>query len=144
MSTPDDSTSTSGRVAIVGRVNDASSEACGFVEQFGLEAVVLQNAAGGAEGGFIERLDGLRDVAFAVVMLSEQDGIHMDILLEVGYLFGSLGRSKINFVLGGGIPLPAEFQGVMNYAMDENGLWKLLLAREMRRAGLDVDLNRAL
>jgi len=28
--------------------------------------------------------------------------------------------------------------------MDDAGLWRLLLAREMRQAGLDVDMNRAL
>jgi hypothetical protein len=28
--------------------------------------------------------------------------------------------------------------------MDESGLWRLLLAREMRQAGLDVDMNRAM
>jgi predicted nucleotide-binding protein len=144
MSTPSSNASSSGRVAVVGRLDEAASEATGFIEQFGLDAVVLQNVASGSDGGLIERLDSLREVAFAVVLLSEADRLHLDILLEVGFLFGSLGRSKICFILTGGAALPGELGGVMNYPMDENGLWKLLLAREMRRAGLDVDLNRAL
>jgi hypothetical protein len=33
---------------------------------------------------------------------------------------------------------------VASVVMDDAGLWRLLLARAMKQAGLDVDLNRAL
>jgi hypothetical protein len=32
----------------------------------------------------------------------------------------------------------------VRHTMDDAGLWRVLLAREMKRAGLNVDLNRAL
>jgi hypothetical protein len=34
--------------------------------------------------------------------------------------------------------------GVLRVSPDDTGVWRLLLAREMKRAGLDVDLNKAL
>jgi hypothetical protein len=33
---------------------------------------------------------------------------------------------------------------VVRHPMDDGGLWRLLLAREMKQAGLSVDMNRAL
>jgi hypothetical protein len=35
-------------------------------------------------------------------------------------------------------------KGATRITVDEAGVWRLLLAREMKRAGLDVDLNRAI
>ena len=40
--------------------------------------------------------------------------------------------------------LPAELALVPRHGMDDAGLWHLLVAREMRKAGLDVDMNKAL
>ena len=40
--------------------------------------------------------------------------------------------------------LPTVLLGATTIAIDDSGVWRLLLAREMKRAGLDVDLNRAL
>ena len=45
-------------------------------------------------------------------------------------------------VAGKPVPEP-HWEGVARHAIDESGLWRLLLAREMRQAGLDVDMNRA-
>jgi hypothetical protein len=86
----------------------------------------------------------LRDLDFAVVALSAQDTGGSGDLLEVGYLLGSLGRARVCFVLAGQAAPAASMEGFPRHAMDEGGLWRLLLAREMKQAGLEVDLNRAL
>jgi predicted nucleotide-binding protein len=41
-----------------------------------------------------------------------------------------------------GVEIPSDYQGVLFIHMDDDGGWKLLLGREMKEAGLDVDLNR--
>jgi predicted nucleotide-binding protein len=63
------------------------------------------------------------------------------LMLAIGFMLALLGRSRIALV--GGEP-PAALNGCVRVPLDDEGLWKLLLAREMKKAGLDVDLNRAL
>ena len=43
-----------------------------------------------------------------------------------------------------GVEVPSDFHGVVYVPLNASGAWKLLLAREMKAAGLDVDLNRAI
>ena len=37
-----------------------------------------------------------------------------------------------------------QFVGMLFVQLDEGGAWRLQLARELKAAGLDVDMNRAL
>ena len=128
------------RVAIVCRLGDAAREAAsGFVAQLGLEPVMP------AAGEGIDRLDGLRDLDFAVVLLSAEGlGAAPAVLLEIGFLIGALGRGRICFMLEGKQALAPDLDGVARHTLDDAGLWRLLLAREMKQAGLNVDMNRAL
>ncbi|MEZ0309371.1 MAG: hypothetical protein ACAH21_15715, partial [Ramlibacter sp.] len=84
---------------------------------------------------------GLDGLDFAIVLVgADAPGA---LMLEIGYLLGSLGRERLCFMVAGKAEL-AELEGVVRHAMDDTGVWRLLLARQMRQAGLDVDLNRAL
>jgi hypothetical protein len=62
-------------------------------------------------------------------------------MLAVGFMLALLGRSRIA-LLGG--DAPAALAGCVHVPLDDEGLWRLLLAREMKKAGLEVDLNRAI
>lgn len=114
------------------------------MSQLGLEALVAP-----AAGSFPARLDAVRNADYAVVMLSAEDlgtsgATRADVLLEIGYLFGVVGAGRLCFVVTGK-PAPArELEAIARHPLDEAGLWRLLLAREMKQAGLNVDLNRAL
>jgi predicted nucleotide-binding protein len=134
------------RVAIVCRLGQPAREAAsGFVAQLGLEPVVLPDPADAGDGTFIDRLGGRRDLDFALVLLSADTlGAAPAVLLEIGFLLGALGRDRVCFVLEGKQELVPELEGVVRHAMDDSGLWRLLLAREMKQAGLSVDMNRAL
>jgi hypothetical protein len=113
-----------------------------FLGQLGLEPVSIGQADGAT---LIGRVDALRDLDFAVVAMPADDtGAGAGDLLEIGFLLGALGRARVCFVLGGKGSPAAAIEGFPRHAMDEGGLWRLLLAREMKQSGLDVDLNRAL
>lgn len=131
-------------MAIICRSGDAACEtASAFVTRLGLQPVVLQGAR--APGSLIERLDGLRDQDFALVLLAAGDSADSPgLLLDVAFLLGALGRGRICFVLEDAAALGPEWDGVARQSMDGAGVWRLLLAREMKQAGLDVDLNRAI
>ena len=132
------------RVAVICRLDDATRDGISaFLTQLGLDPVPVTPGEGG--GSLIARVDGLRDLDFAVVAMSSDDsGGGSGDLLEIGYLLGALGSARVCFVLGGKAAPAASMEGFPRHAMDEGGLWRLLLAREMKQAGLDVDLNRAL
>lgn len=116
------------RIVIVCRDDAAGEAVTTFVAQLGLEPVISQSAS-------LEGLEVLRQADFALVLQADRP-------LEIGFLLGALGRSRV-FLLqapGAADSLP----GLTLQAMDEGGLWRLLLAREMKKAGLAVDLNLAL
>ena len=131
------------RVAIIGPLDDTASLVAEFVGQFDLEPLILPPANG---QGLADRLDGLRDAGFALVVLSNDDSgaLVPDTLVQLGFLLGTLGRARICLVLAGDAQAPDALDGLAKHAMDDNGLWRLLLAREMKRAGFEIDLNRAL
>ena len=108
-----------------------------FVAQLGLEPVAVSQA----QGTLIERTGGLHKLDFAIVLIAA-DGDDA-VALEIGFLMGSIGRDRLCFMVSGK-PTAPELAGIACHAIDDTGVWRLLLARQMRQAGLDVDLNRAL
>jgi predicted nucleotide-binding protein len=66
-----------------------------------------------------------------------------NVLLELGYFIGHLGRDKVCALRRGDVELPSDYVGVVWGKMDDGGGWKLALARELKEAGHEVDLNKA-
>ncbi|HEY3046614.1 MAG TPA: hypothetical protein VGJ72_03980 [Polaromonas sp.] len=126
-----------GRVAVLGwGGDDAAGQACELMEQLGLEAAVLDAVS-------VDQLEALRNVAF-LLLLPGEDSDAPAAMLAIGFMLAVLGRNRIVCLLSEQGALPAALKGATRITVDETGLWRLLLAREMKRAGLDVDLNRAI
>jgi predicted nucleotide-binding protein len=75
---------------------------------------------------------------------NERPRARQNVVLELGYFIGRLGRSKVCALYKGGVELPSDLHGVLFVAMDDGAGWKLRLAREMKAAGLEIDMNLAL
>lgn len=139
------------RVAIVCRLDPATGKAAAaFVERLGLEPSMIQSAGPGRS---FDSLDEVRGADYAIVMLPANDlgavsgsaSGRAEVLLEAGFLFGAVGRRRVCFLFDGPPALGPELERVVvRHVLDEAGVWRLLLAREMKQAGLDVDMNRAL
>jgi threonine dehydrogenase-like Zn-dependent dehydrogenase len=119
------------RVLVLGS-GDAGAHAAALIDQLGMEAAIIDSPS-------IERLDAVRNCGYAVVATTKEVGEQM--LLAVGFMLALLGRSRIAVVAD---DVPAALTGCVTVPFDEGGLWRLLLAREMKKAGLEIDLNRAL
>jgi predicted nucleotide-binding protein len=142
------------RVAVICHHDvQARDAASGFIERLGLQATVLPEAPKPTDGEFLDRLQGLRNLDFAVILLpanaldtatAASKLLPRELLLELGYLLGALGRARICFLLSGNVARTLPWNDVVGLPMDDAALWHLLLARSMKQAGLDVDLNRAL
>lgn len=121
-----------------------------FIERLGFEAIILHEQANRGRT-VIEKFEVEGDVGFAVVLLTPDDmgcaknGIpapraRQNVLLELGYFIGRLGRDRVCALKRGDVEIPSDFVGVVWVAMDGNG-WKFDLARELKAAGYSVDLN---
>jgi predicted nucleotide-binding protein len=132
-----------------------------FIEHCGLEPVILHEQADQGRT-IIEKFEQTSDVGFAVILLTPDDlgglapaagGTALDnakprarqnVILELGYFIGKLGRNGVCALKKGDVELPSDFSGVVYTPYDgaDEG-WKIKLAREMKAAGLEVDLNKA-
>ncbi|MFM0512073.1 TIR domain-containing protein [Paraburkholderia sp. RL17-373-BIF-A] len=148
-------TSLSQRVFIVhGHDGEARELVAGFLRKLGFDPVILHEQANRG-GTVIEKIEVNRDVGFAVVLLTPDDEgrsvkeaelkprARQNVLLELGYFICHLGRDKVCALKRGNVDIPSDFAGVVWENMDDGGGWRLALARELKAAGHEVDLNLA-
>ena len=145
---------TSDKVFVVhGHDEGAREMVARFLERLGLVAVILHEQANQGRT-VIEKVEAHGDVAFAVVILTPDDEgrtkgaadlrprARQNVLLELGYFIGRLGRASVCALKRDDPELPTDFAGVVWTAMDDGG-WRMDLARELKAAGFNVDLNKA-
>jgi predicted nucleotide-binding protein len=126
-----------------------------FLERLRLKPVILFEKPGQGKT-IIEKLEHFGDVTFAVVLLMPDDigklasadgegkpRARQNVVLELGYFLGRLGRENVAALFDGSVELPSDYRGVEYIAVDAVGAWKLKLASELKAAGLSVDLNNA-
>jgi predicted nucleotide-binding protein len=65
-----------------------------------------------------------------------------NVILELGYFAGSLGRNRVAVLYERGVELPSDLMGIVYVQLDSG--WKTALARELRAAGVAFDANRLL
>ena len=64
-------------------------------------------------------------------------------VLELGFFMSALGRERVCVLYKSGVEVPSDYAGVLYQQMDDGGAWRFHLAREIKAAGVDVDLNKA-
>ncbi|MCL4109610.1 UNVERIFIED_CONTAM: hypothetical protein GTU68_049203 [Idotea baltica] len=104
----------------------------------------------------IEKFERESDVGFAVVLLSPDDcgyarssgetsaknRARQNVVLELGYFVGKLGRSKVCALRKGDTEVPSDFAGVVYTRFDDAGAWRFSLGQELNAAGYEIDLNK--
>ena len=144
-------------IFVVHGQDDATKEAVSrFIEKLGLKAIVLHEQPN-AGRTIIEKFEAYSNVGFAVVLLTPDDvgaardkaaegkpRARQNVIFELGYFIGKLGRHRVCALYKEGVEIPSDFSGVLYTSMDNAGAWRLSLAREMKQAGLTIDLNKAL
>lgn len=125
-------------------------EVARFIELLGLEAIILDEQVNRGQT-IIEKIEENASVCFAVVLYSpcdvggkDKDNLEprarQNVVFEHGFMIGKLGRDKVCAIIKGTIEKPTDIAGIVYIQME--GDWKLQLARELKNARLDVDLNR--
>lgn len=126
-----------------------------FVERLGLTAIILDEQPNKGRT-VIEKLVASSDVGFAIVLLTGDDigaqqespsqthsRARQNVILELGYFVGKLGRERVCPLYEDGVEVPSDYHGVVYVLLDKQEAWKLQLAKEMKAAGLPIDLNKA-
>ena len=67
-----------------------------------------------------------------------------NVLLELGYFIGRLGRERVCALKRGVVEIPSDFAGVVWEAMDSGNGWKQALGRELAAAGHEIDWNKVM
>lgn len=127
-----------------------------FLEKLLLEPIILHEKPNQGRT-IIEKFTDYADVGFAVILLTGDDrgGLadlpydkqqlraRQNVILELGYFLGRLDRQKVCALYEEGVEVPSDYDGVLFLKLDQRGAWKFELAREIKAAGIYVDMNLA-
>jgi len=139
-----------------GHRSELKMELARLLEKLQLEPVILHEAPDQAQT-IIEKLEKNSEVGFAVVVLTGDDEgrnrsaagefrprARQNVLFEYGYFVGLLGRKKVMALQEADVEDFSDYNGVLVTQLDKAGAWKTKLARELKEAGYNVDMNRLL
>ena len=148
---PRQAQSDSRKVFVVHGHDEGAREAVArFIEKLGFEPIILHEQANQGRT-IIEKVEAHGDVRFAVVILTPDDEgcekggkprarARQNVVLELGYFIGRLGRKHVCALKRGDVEIPSDFAGVVYESMEGDG-WKQALGRELDAAGFGIDWN---
>lgn len=140
-----------------GHNDHALQETARFLEKLCQEVIVLREQPNNGMT-IVEKFEDYADVGFAIVLLTADDlggskssdpnkyepRARQNVVFELGYFNGRIGRSRVCALYEPGVEIPSDYAGVLYIEYDDRGAWRLKLAKELRAAGLGVDMNDAL
>jgi predicted nucleotide-binding protein len=116
----------------------------------GERPIILHEMAASGSRTVIEKFeDYASEAGFAVVLLTADDvgsakgaaklndRARQNVVLELGFFFGKLGRSRVVALYEDGVELPSDISGVLYIPLTGN--WHTELAKELRAAGITID-----
>jgi len=135
------------RVFIIHGHDEASkSQVARLVQRLDLTPIILSEQPNRGRT-IIEKLERNSDVAYAVAILTPDDvagkpRARQNVILELGQFMSRLGRDKVAILYTPEVELPSDIKGVVYIELDKPGAWQYSLAKELRAAGLPVDMNK--
>lgn len=138
-----------------GHDHGAKEAVARFLSKLGLLPIILHEQPDLGRT-IIEKFEQHADVTNAVVILTADDIAHansvpevkeqrarQNVILEMGFFLGKLGRSHTFALVESGVATPSDFSGVLYIPMGPDASWHMLLIRELKAAGLNIDANHA-
>ena len=135
-----------------GRNEGVREHVARFIEKIGLNPVILREQPNSGRT-IIEKFEYYSDVGFAVVLMTPDDvGEYRDkedelrcrarqnVILELGFFLGKIGRDRVCVLYKEGVEIPSDYTGVGYVLLDEHDAWCLELAKEIKAAGIPVDM----
>ena len=143
------------RVFIVHGHDDLLKESVArLVEKIGLEAVILHEQPNGGKT-IIEKLGEQADVGYAIILYTPCDEgrkkgsenskprARQNVVFEHGLFMGKLGSERVCALRKSEVEMPSDAQGILYIEVKEGSNdWMYQVAKELKKAGYDVDLNK--
>ncbi|MCF3947340.1 TIR domain-containing protein [Acidiphilium iwatense] len=125
-----------------------------FLEKLRLEAIILDEKPDQGRT-IIEKFETYAaDVGFAVILLTpddvgrvklasdEQERARQNVVFELGYFVGKLGRGRACLLRKGDVEMPSDLAGVIYTELDAADGWMHKLVRELKAAQIQFDANK--
>lgn len=138
---------------VYGHDENALLKVSQFLEKLDFTPIVLSDKSNGGKT-IIEKLEENADVGFAIVLYTPDDLVKKDkeeykqprpnVIFEYGYFMAKLGRDRVALLQKDEVKENSDILGTAYIKMDDNEGWKMQVAKELKAAGYDVDLNKIL
>lgn len=125
-----------------------------FLENMKLEVIILKERPNQGRTIIDKFEDCANEVGFAVVLLTPDDvgsvatatsqgqRARQNVIFELGYFSGKLGRGRVCVLRKGDVEIPSDLSGVIYTEMDPADGWKVTLVKEMEATNLEFDPSR--
>ena len=126
-----------------------------FMEKLGLLPIILDEEA--SKGRTIhQKFRDHSSVAYAVILFTPDDRggpadsseplrprPRQNVVYELGFFSAKLGDRNVCVLYSDGVEIPSDLSGVIYVPLDNDGAWKIRLAKEIKAAGIEIDMNKA-
>ncbi|MEO8772662.1 MAG: nucleotide-binding protein [Ferruginibacter sp.] len=132
----------------------ARVKAARFLEKFGLKPIILNEQASFGMT-IIEKIEKYSDVGFGIILYTPcdtggkkatvpvlRDRARQNVVFEHGYLIGKIGRQNVCALVKDNLEIPNDISGVVYITMDDADAWHFKVAKELKNAGYDIDMNK--
>jgi len=137
-----------------GHEGEPREAVAGFLRKIDFTPVILHEQSNLGRT-IVEKFEAHADVDFAVVLLTpddvggpkdgaQQPRARQNVILELGYFIGKLGRQNVCAIKLGDLEIPSDIIGVVWTPFDAHGAWKTALAKELKDAGHEIDWNKVM
>lgn len=135
-----------------GHDNETKEALARFIEKIGLEPIILHEQPNYGRT-IIEKFERYSEVPFSIVLLTPDDigcakgsvnyqpRARQNVILELGYFMGKLGRERVCALYGEGVEIPSDYQGIVFVKLDKDGAWKAKIAQEFVEANLPINIE---
>jgi len=125
------------------------------LDKLGLNPIILHEQPNAGKT-IIEKFESNSNVGFAIILLTDDDEgklktdvdlksrARQNVVLELGYFIGKLGRDRVLPLHNEGVELPSDIHGLLYVPIDKADTWKFALVKELKAAGYSVDANSIL
>ena len=123
------------------------------LSKLGLEPIILHERPDGGKT-IIEKFEkNIFNIGFAIILLTYDDvgkaitetnlraRARQNVIFEMGYFIGKLGRERVFLLLEEGVEKPGDLDGIVYTPIDSHDGWKLKLVKELKAAGYAVSAD---
>lgn len=121
-----------------------------LIEQQGIEAIILSEKVNQGRT-IIEKIEDYSDVSVAIALFTNDDvgnkkdvtppngRARQNVVFETGFFIGLLKRKNVVIIAEEGVEMPSDLAGVVYTSKDH---WEIDVLKELKAAGLHIDMNK--